>query len=162
MRAVGLKVLKNRLSEYVRLAAGGETVLVTDRDRVVAELVSPREGRSALLADAKLADAVRQGWLTPPVMPGMGPPESAPVASLARSHDEQVRGLLGRLAFLELSRPVLARALAPFAKVVRTIDALHLASMDFLRRQGQEVRLASYDERLVAAARQLKFEAVAL
>ena len=38
MRAVGLKVLKNRLSEYVRLAAGGETVLVTDRDRVVAEL----------------------------------------------------------------------------------------------------------------------------
>ncbi len=81
---------------------------------------------------------------------------------LARSHDEQVRGLLGRIAFLELSRPVLARALEPFAKVVRTIDALHLASMDFLRQQGQEVRLASYDERLVAAARQLKFEAVAL
>ena len=81
---------------------------------------------------------------------------------LARSHDEQVRGLLGRIAFLELSRPVLARALEPFAKVVRTIDALHLASMDFLRQQGQVVRLASYDERLVAAARQLKFEAVAL
>jgi antitoxin (DNA-binding transcriptional repressor) of toxin-antitoxin stability system len=31
MRAVGLKILKNRLSEYVRLAAAGETVLVTDR-----------------------------------------------------------------------------------------------------------------------------------
>jgi len=38
MRSVGLKTLKNKLSEYVRLAAGGETVLVTDRDRVVAEL----------------------------------------------------------------------------------------------------------------------------
>ena len=38
MRAVGLKTLKNKLSEYVRLVAGGETVLVTDRDRVVAEL----------------------------------------------------------------------------------------------------------------------------
>ena len=36
MRAVGLKILKNKLSEYVRLAASGETVLVTDRDRVVA------------------------------------------------------------------------------------------------------------------------------
>ena len=36
MRSVGLKVLKNKLSEYVRLAAGGETVLVTDRDRIVA------------------------------------------------------------------------------------------------------------------------------
>src|SRR5215831_5893480 len=41
MRAVGLKVLKNKLSEYVRLAASGETVLITDRDRVVAELVPP-------------------------------------------------------------------------------------------------------------------------
>ena len=81
---------------------------------------------------------------------------------LARSHDERVRGLLGRLAFLELSRPVLTRALEPFPKPVRTLDALHLASMDFLRRHGQEVRLASYDERLVAAARQLKFAAVEL
>ena len=81
---------------------------------------------------------------------------------LARSHDERVRGILGRLAFLELSRPVLTRALEPFPKPVRTLDALHLASMDFLRRHGQEVRLASYDERLVAAARQLKFAAVEL
>src|SRR5258708_1285944 len=60
MRAVGLKVLKNKLSEYVRLAAGGETVLVTDRDRVVAELVPPRSGRSPLLPDALLAAAGRQ------------------------------------------------------------------------------------------------------
>jgi len=35
MRAVGLKILKNRLSEYVRLAASGETVLVTDRERLL-------------------------------------------------------------------------------------------------------------------------------
>ena len=81
---------------------------------------------------------------------------------LARSHDEQVRGLLGRLAFLELARPVLERALEPFAKPVRTLDALHLASMDFLRRQGQSIRLASYDGRLIAAARQMKFEVAEL
>ena len=42
MRSVGIKLLKNKLSEYIRLAAGGETVLVTDRDRVVAELVRLR------------------------------------------------------------------------------------------------------------------------
>jgi antitoxin (DNA-binding transcriptional repressor) of toxin-antitoxin stability system len=42
MRAVGLKVLKNKLSEYVRLAGNGERVLVTDRDRVVAELIAPQ------------------------------------------------------------------------------------------------------------------------
>jgi antitoxin (DNA-binding transcriptional repressor) of toxin-antitoxin stability system len=83
MRAVGLKVLKNKLSEYVRLAAGGETILVTDRDRVVAELVPPREGRSPLLADATLAEAVRRGWITPaPIGPG-APPPRAPVMKLA-------------------------------------------------------------------------------
>ena len=83
MRSVGLKVLNNKLSEYVRLAAAGETVLVTDRDRVVAEIVPPRAERSPLLADALLADAVRKGWLTPPAAPGAGsPPRPPPVMSL--------------------------------------------------------------------------------
>lgn len=45
---------------------------------------------------------------------------------------------------------------------VRTLDALHLASMDFLRANGQAVKLASYDERLTAAARQMKFAVVDL
>ena len=66
MRSVGLKILKNKLSEYVRLAASGETVLITDRDTVVAEIVPPRPGRSPMLADAWLAEAVRRGWITPP------------------------------------------------------------------------------------------------
>jgi antitoxin (DNA-binding transcriptional repressor) of toxin-antitoxin stability system len=79
MRAVGLKVLKNKLSEYIRVAASGETVLVTDRDRVVAEIVPPQAGRSPLLSDALLADAVRAGWLTPPVLAGHGPPPRKPV-----------------------------------------------------------------------------------
>jgi len=69
MRVVGIKVLKNRLSEYVRLAERGETILVTDRDRVVAELGPPEASRSPLVADAMLAEAVRQGWITPPALP---------------------------------------------------------------------------------------------
>jgi len=83
MRVVGLKVLKNRLSEYVRLAAGGERVLVTDRDRVVAELVPPQSGTAGLAADAVLANAVRSGWLRPPVLPAGTVPPRAPVAPLA-------------------------------------------------------------------------------
>ena len=83
MRSVGLKILKNKLSEYVRLAAGGETVLVTDRDRVVAEIVPPREGRSPLLADALLAEAVRRGWITPATGGPGAPPPRAPVLRLA-------------------------------------------------------------------------------
>ncbi len=82
MHAVGLKALKNRLSEYVRLAARGETVLVTDRERVVAEIVPPREGRSLLVADAKLAEAVRRGWVTPPLLDSPEPPPRLPVAEL--------------------------------------------------------------------------------
>jgi antitoxin (DNA-binding transcriptional repressor) of toxin-antitoxin stability system len=79
MRSIGLKVLKNKLSEYVRIAAGGETVLVTDRDRVVAEIVPPQAGRSPLLADALLAEAVREGWLTPATLAGGNPPPRKPI-----------------------------------------------------------------------------------
>ena len=82
MRSVGLKVLKNKLSEYVRLAAGGETVLITERDRVVAEIVPPQPGRSPFLADALLAEAVREGWLTPPVLAGSDHPPRKPVMLL--------------------------------------------------------------------------------
>ena len=76
---------------------------------------------------------------------------------LARSHADEVRSLLSRIAFIELAPPVLARALEPFPKPVRTLDALHLASMDFLRKQGQRISLAGYDVRLIAAARALRF-----
>jgi antitoxin (DNA-binding transcriptional repressor) of toxin-antitoxin stability system len=88
MRAVGVKVLKNKLSEYVRLAAAGETVLVTDRDRVVAELGPPRPGRAPLLADALLAEAVQQGWIKAPLVVAEGPPPRQPVASWATLSEE--------------------------------------------------------------------------
>lgn len=69
MRSVGLKVLKNKLSQYVRLAEAGETVLITDRDQVVAELVPPRAERAVRVSDAVLADLVRRGVATPPLYP---------------------------------------------------------------------------------------------
>lgn len=77
---------------------------------------------------------------------------------LGTSHGDLARGLVGRLALLELARPVLARSLEPFPLPVRTLDALHLASADFLRSQGEALRVASYDDRFVAAARALDFE----
>jgi prevent-host-death family protein len=80
MRVVGIKTLKNRLSEYVRFVRAGETVLVTDRDVVVAEIVPPRPDRVASIGDAQLADAVRRGLVTPPLTAGGVPPRK-PVAS---------------------------------------------------------------------------------
>lgn len=35
---------------------------------------------------------------------------------------------------------------------VRTLDALHLASIAYLRQQGQEVELATFDRRMASAA----------
>jgi len=78
MRSIGIRALNSRLREYVRLAAAGETILVTDRGRVVAEVGPPRETRSPVLADAMLADAVRKGWLTPALSPGSEPPRGGP------------------------------------------------------------------------------------
>ncbi len=74
---------------------------------------------------------------------------------LGGSHGEDVRQLLGRVAFLELTAPVLTRCLEPFPLPVRTLDALHLASVEFLRQQGQDVRLATYDARMEAVAERL-------
>ena len=82
MRAVGIKLLRNRLSEYVRLGAAGETVLVTDRDRVVAQLGPPEAAPSSSGADALLADATREGLVMPPSLPPGPPPEVDPVAPL--------------------------------------------------------------------------------
>ncbi len=81
MRTVGIKTLKNRLSEYLRLVAAGETILVTDRDRVVAELRPPAVAHP-WLADPRLADMVRRGVLTLPSGTDGPLPSRRPVMSL--------------------------------------------------------------------------------
>jgi antitoxin (DNA-binding transcriptional repressor) of toxin-antitoxin stability system len=84
MRSVGIRALKNKLSEYVRLAASGETVLVTDRDRVVAELGPPRAGRGESVDDVRLAELVRGGLLSPALLgPDEPPPVCHPCTTLA-------------------------------------------------------------------------------
>jgi hypothetical protein len=63
--------------------------------------------------------------------------------------------LLAGTELIELSGRVLARALEPWPTPLRTLDALHLATADYLRRQGETIELASYDNRLLSAARAL-------
>lgn len=74
---------------------------------------------------------------------------------LTMSHSEPARGLLASVSMVELADPVLTRALEPFPLPVRTLDALHLATIDFLRSQGRQIELASYDERMLAVAKRL-------
>jgi antitoxin (DNA-binding transcriptional repressor) of toxin-antitoxin stability system len=59
MKAVGVRELKDRLSEYLRLVRGGEEILVTDRGEVVAELRRPAP--RVELPHPALMEAIRQG-----------------------------------------------------------------------------------------------------
>ncbi|MBI4702450.1 MAG: PIN domain-containing protein [Deltaproteobacteria bacterium] len=71
---------------------------------------------------------------------------------LAASHGDAARELLASVSLIALAPEVLARALEPFPLAVRTLDALHLASIEFLRGRRQQVTLASFDERQRAVA----------
>lgn len=61
MKSVGIKQLKARLSEYVRMARGGETILVSDRDEIVAELGPARRQSPAPDSMDALLDRLAQG-----------------------------------------------------------------------------------------------------
>lgn len=67
------------------------------------------------------------------------------------------KALIERVGLIELAPANLARALQPFPVAVRMLDALHLATMDALQREKRSVALASYDRRLLAAARAIGF-----
>ena len=59
-----------------------------------------------------------------------------------------------------LAPAVLARALEPYPVPVRTLDALHLASVEFLRALGQRPSIATYDRRMIEAARAMDIPVV--
>jgi prevent-host-death family protein len=58
MADVGVRQLKQRLSEYLDRAERGEIVRVTDRGRPKA-ILGPVPGR------ARVEDGIRDGWITP-------------------------------------------------------------------------------------------------
>jgi len=65
MKTVGLRELKNRLSEYIREVRSGEAVLVTDRGEVVAEILPPRRSKNEPELRSTLEALARRGVLTP-------------------------------------------------------------------------------------------------
>jgi prevent-host-death family protein len=69
METVGIRELKNRLSAYVRKVEAGDVIIVTDRGRIVAELVPP--GRGSLRPDIHpgLVELARRGELRLPTRP---------------------------------------------------------------------------------------------
>jgi predicted nucleic acid-binding protein len=73
----------------------------------------------------------------------------------AGTHGEAVRDLLARVSLVELAPSVLARALEPFPAPIRTLDALHLATVSFLVSRRQPLALATYDDRMRACAERM-------
>jgi prevent-host-death family protein len=77
MRTVCLKTLKNKLSEYVRLAAAGETIVITNRGRPIAEIIPPRPKPRSVIERG-----IREGWITPAKRPFAPLPPGKPVPGL--------------------------------------------------------------------------------
>jgi len=75
--------------------------------------------------------------------------------ALTHSYAGEARVLLAHISLLDFGPEVLARALEPFPVSVRSLDGLHLATIEFLRARGEDIELASYDRRLVAGAQAL-------
>ncbi len=81
---------------------------------------------------------------------------------LSDSHGDWARQLVGGIALVELMPPILERALDPFPMPVRTLDALHLATMHHLRINGQRIELASYDRQMNQVAEAMDFPLVSV
>jgi len=69
MRKVGIKALKNELSKHIRAVAAGEIILVTDRDRVVAELRPPAPEEAGDEATRNWARMIKEGIVAPAKRP---------------------------------------------------------------------------------------------
>jgi prevent-host-death family protein len=86
-RTVGVAELRQNLSRYLRRVANGERLLVTDRNRPVAELGPPSSSGAdldRLIADGRVSRPVRRGF--PPPLRLAGDPHA-----LSRALDE-IRG----------------------------------------------------------------------
>src|SRR5262245_50229392 len=94
MRKVGLKILKNRLSENT-VGAAGETIVVTDRGRAVAEIVplQPRNGHESFIERG-----VREGWLTPAKKPFQPLPPRRPIPGTGWSNCWPISTAIGKIA----------------------------------------------------------------
>jgi predicted nucleic acid-binding protein len=82
--------------------------------------------------------------------------------ALAAGHD-QLRRLEQSLSFITVTRPVLRRAAMPMATVVRSLDAIHLASaLIFQEHRGTSLVFATHDDQQGVGARALGFQCLGL
>jgi hypothetical protein len=81
---------------------------------------------------------------------------------LGTSLASAAQDFIATVSLVDLTPNVLARALRPFPIDVRTLDGLHLATVEYLRGEGETIELATFDARMIAAARALEITVSAL
>lgn len=92
MKTAGIKQLRDKLSDYLKEVRRGETVLVTDRGEVVAELRPPGGGAAPSLSEEERihSELVRSGLIAREATTDEWP-ELPPKAFLPSGFDEALR-----------------------------------------------------------------------
>jgi antitoxin (DNA-binding transcriptional repressor) of toxin-antitoxin stability system len=81
IKTVGVRELKNKLSAYLRDVRAGTRVLVSDRNRVIAELHEPRAAYGVGSSfDPQMEEWIETGVVTPPSVEKTPLPKS-PISS---------------------------------------------------------------------------------
>jgi antitoxin (DNA-binding transcriptional repressor) of toxin-antitoxin stability system len=176
MRSTGVPLPKNRLSGFVRLAGAGEIIRVTDRDRVVAELGPPQRGRTETAREYGNNDpangiTIQRGFAATngiTIQRGFAATgsfatsrSSVPGHARARHEKTTLDRYSGSLFPVASCSPasVASRSIPP-SWPARA--ALHVASVGFLRDQGQAAVLATHGTRMAAAAREFRVPLAAI
>ncbi|HEU4431200.1 MAG TPA: type II toxin-antitoxin system prevent-host-death family antitoxin [Myxococcota bacterium] len=95
-KAVNIAELKNRLSHYLRMVRRGESLLVKDRDQVIARIEpagragDPSDDEEARLADLEARGIIRRGKgkITPEMLKGRPRAKGSVVAALLAEREE--------------------------------------------------------------------------
>jgi len=66
IKTVGIKKLKDNLSGYLKEAISGTVILITDRDRVIAQLHEPVVDIRSYEGKTEVSEWIRDGKLFPP------------------------------------------------------------------------------------------------
>jgi antitoxin (DNA-binding transcriptional repressor) of toxin-antitoxin stability system len=65
MITVGVRDLKNQLSQYLKYVKNGEKVIITEHDRIIAELRGPQNEERLSSIEEKLAQLSKEGLIIP-------------------------------------------------------------------------------------------------
>lgn len=77
-----------------------------------------------------------------------------------KSHGDDLRQILNEIMIVEMTPVILARSQEPFPIPIRTLGALHIATIEYLRKRDAETSLATFDARQLEIAKKMRIPIV--